>query len=78
MITLLFLLFMALILLGVLAVGGVGFFIVFGDVIVCILIIVWIIKKLFFKKKQYQGFGPFTFRNSYKLYYEEIRRRNDL
>ena len=51
MITLLFLLFMALILLGVLAIGGVGFFIVFGDIIVCILIIVWIIKKLFFKKK---------------------------
>lgn len=32
------------------ALFGAGFIIVFGDVIVCILIIAFIIKKLFFKK----------------------------
>lgn len=35
----------------VLAAGGTAFIIVFGDVIVCIFILAWIIKKLFFKKK---------------------------
>lgn len=35
----------------VLAVGGTAFIVVFGDVIVCIFILAWIIKKLFFKKK---------------------------
>ena len=36
-----------------LAIGifGAGAIIVFGDIIVCALIIGWIIKKLFFKKK---------------------------
>lgn len=34
-----------------LCVGGAGFIIVFGDVIVCILFIAWIIKKIFRKKK---------------------------
>ena len=33
------------------AIGGSVFIVVFGDVIVCIFLIVWIIKKLF-KKKQ--------------------------
>lgn len=32
------------------AIGGSVFIVVFGDVIVCILLIVWIIKKLFKKK----------------------------
>ena len=32
------------------AVGGSVFIVVFGDVIVCIFLIVWIIKKLFKKK----------------------------
>ena len=32
------------------AIGGSGFIVVFGDVIVCIFLIVWIIKKLFKKK----------------------------
>lgn len=31
--------------------GGVAFIIVFGDVIVCIMFIVWLLKKLFFRKK---------------------------
>lgn len=35
----------------VLAAGGTAFIIVFGDVIVCIFILAWIIKKIFFKKK---------------------------
>lgn len=32
------------------AIGGSVFIVVFGDVIVCIFLIVWIIKKLFKKK----------------------------
>ena len=32
------------------AVGGSVFIVVFGDVIICIFLIVWIIKKLFKKK----------------------------
>lgn len=35
----------------VISVAGAGAIIVFGDVIVCILIIGWIIKKIFFNKK---------------------------
>ena len=35
----------------VLATGGTAFIVVFGDVIVCIFILAWIIKKIFFKKK---------------------------
>lgn len=31
--------------------GGVGFIVVFGDIIVCVLFIVWIVKKLLKKKK---------------------------
>lgn len=51
-------LFMILLLIGLLLLGftvlvlsafGAGALIVFGDVIVCIVIIGWIIKKLFFK-----------------------------
>lgn len=34
-----------------LAAGGTAFIVVFGDVIVCIFILAWIIKKIFFKKK---------------------------
>ena len=32
----------------VLAAGGTAFIVVFGDVIVCIFILAWIIKKIFF------------------------------
>ena len=35
----------------VLSAGGTAFIVVFGDVIVCIFILAWIIKKIFFKKK---------------------------
>lgn len=35
----------------ILAVGGSAFILVFGDLIVCIAIIVWIIKHIFKKKK---------------------------
>ena len=34
------------------AIGGSVFIVVFGDVIVCIFLIVWIIKKLFKKKSK--------------------------
>lgn len=34
-----------------LSVGGAAFIIVFGDVIVCILIIAWIVKRLLRRKK---------------------------
>lgn len=34
----------------VLAAGGTAFIVVFGDVIVCIFILAWIIKKIFFNK----------------------------
>lgn len=39
----------------VLAAGGATFIIVFGDVIVCIFLLIWIIKKLFFKQKDKQN-----------------------
>ena len=35
-----------------LSVFGAGAIIVFGDIIICILIIGWIIKKIFFNKKK--------------------------
>lgn len=35
----------------VIAAGGTAFIVVFGDVIVCIFILAWIIKKIFLKKK---------------------------
>ena len=35
----------------ILAVGGSAFILIFGDLIVCIAIIVWIIKHIFKKKK---------------------------
>ena len=35
----------------VLAAGGTAFIVVFGDVIVCIFILAWVIKNIFFKKK---------------------------
>ena len=35
----------------VFAAGCTAFIVVFGDVIVCIFILAWIIKKIFFKKK---------------------------
>lgn len=34
----------------VLAVGGTAFIVVFGDVIVCIFLLIWVIKKIFFNK----------------------------
>lgn len=45
-----------LILLGVsvlfISIFGAGFIVIFGDVIVCIFLIGWIIKKIFFNKKK--------------------------
>lgn len=35
----------------VISIFGAGFIIIFGDVIVCVLIIAWIIKKIISKKK---------------------------
>ncbi len=32
--------------------GGLAFIVAFGDVIVAILIVVWIVKRIFFHKKQ--------------------------
>lgn len=34
----------------VISVGGAAFIIVFGDIIVCVFILIWIIKKIFKKK----------------------------
>lgn len=34
------------------AVGGAGFIIIFGDVIVCVALLIWIIKRLFFNKNK--------------------------
>ena len=34
------------------SIAGAGAIIVFGDVIVCIIFIVWLIRKLFFKKEK--------------------------
>lgn len=55
MILLAALLLMSLILIAItvaaIAIGGAGFIIIFGDVIVCIALLVFIIKKLFCKKK---------------------------
>ena len=36
----------------ILSVGGAAFIVVFADVIVCMAIIIWIIKRLFKKKKK--------------------------
>lgn len=43
-----------LIVIGVIALGvfGAGFIIVFGDVIICAVLIVWILKKIFFNKRK--------------------------
>lgn len=35
-----------------LSVGGAAFIIIFGDVIVCVFILMWIFKRLFLKKKK--------------------------
>ena len=35
----------------VISIFGAGFIIIFGDVVVCVLIIAWIIKKIISKKK---------------------------
>lgn len=35
-----------------LSAGGAAFIIIFGDVIVCVIIIAWIIKRLFKRKKK--------------------------
>ena len=36
----------------ILSVGGAAFIIIFGDVIVCVAIIIWILKRLFKRKKK--------------------------
>ena len=45
-------LFVLLILLFVTGVLGAGFLIVFGDVIVFVLLLYWVIKKLIFRRKR--------------------------
>lgn len=47
----LILIILAVVSVIILAVGGSAFILVFGDLIVCIAIIVWIIKHIFKKKK---------------------------
>lgn len=55
MILLLILLFITLLLvallIGAVSIGGTVFIVLFGDVIVCILVIMWLIKKLINRKK---------------------------
>ena len=48
----LILLILVIVVVTVTSVVGAGALIVFGDVIVCILILGWLIKKLFFKKRK--------------------------
>lgn len=43
---------LTMIVVTAIAVGGAGFIVVFGDVIVCIFIIAWIIKRLASRKKK--------------------------
>lgn len=43
-------LFLIIFTVGAVAVGGAAFIIVFGDVIICIAIIAWIIKRIIKKK----------------------------
>ena len=50
-ILLLILLILTVVTVLAISIGGSAFIVIFGDVIVCIFIIVWIIKKIFFKKK---------------------------
>lgn len=52
--TVLFIIALILLMLGIatLAVGGTAFIVVFGDIIVCVFLIVWLIKILFFRKKK--------------------------
>lgn len=45
------LLVLAVIVVLAIGIGGAAFIIVFGDVIVCILIIVWIMKKILKRRK---------------------------
>lgn len=51
MILLIMLLIIGVIAVLAISVGGSAFILVFGDLILCVLIIVWIIKKLIKKKK---------------------------
>lgn len=44
-------LFLIIFTVGTIAIGGATFVIIFGDVIVCIALIIWIIKKLTKRKK---------------------------
>ena len=43
---------LAVITVAALSIGGAAFIITFGDVIVCIAILIWIMKRLFRKKKK--------------------------
>lgn len=43
--------FLIIFTVGTIAIGGTAFVIIFGDVIVCIALIVWIIRKLTKRKK---------------------------
>ena len=43
-------LMLSIIALLAISAGGAIFILIFGDVIVCIMFIIWIIKKIFFKK----------------------------
>ena len=45
------LLALALVAFILFSVGGIAFLVVFGDVIICTLIIVWIVKRIFGKRK---------------------------
>ena len=51
--TILMLILLLLIVIGIVAVSvfGAGVIIIFGDVIVCAILIIWIIKKMFTKKR---------------------------
>lgn len=49
-ILILMVLMLSIVALLAISAGGAIFILIFGDVIVCIMFIIWIIKKIFFKK----------------------------
>lgn len=50
-ILLLTLIMLTVITVAAISIGGVAFIVVFGDVIVCMVFIIWIMKRLFTRKK---------------------------
>ena len=70
-ILLLMLILLTVITVLVVSAGGAVFIVIFGDVIVCIFLIIWLMKRLITKKKEWGQVRPFLFlRKIYNVYYE--------